>query len=145
MVPSGPKRLSGPRGMFSDNLTCLEWMLDRFWKSDFLTPKSIFGLSKPYSPKNVFWASFQNLTCPSVLNFSAKKARGVKNMTKSKDLSSGFLIWGIFLKIFDFLHPLKPKSSIFKPKCLPLKLKKLKKFPKKMNFFNFLKMLPKCS
>ena len=122
MFPSGPKRLFGPRNMFSDNATCLEWILDRFWKSDFLTPKSIFGLRQPYSAKNVFWASFQNLTCPSVLDFNANKARGLKNMTISKDLSSRFLIEGLLFEKIDFLwifslRPFKNRPNLFK-KCL---------------------------
>ena len=119
MVPSGPKPLFQARRMFFDNLTCLEWILDRFWKSDFLTPKSIFGLRQPYSPKNVFWASFQNLTYPSVLNFNTNKAREVKNMTISKDLSSRFLIEGLLFEKIDFVWIFSLRT--FKNRPNPLK------------------------
>ena len=104
MLPSGPKRLSGPQNMFSDNLTCLEWILDWFWKADFFNSKIDFLRHGCFtSEKNVFWASFQNLTCPSVLNINTNKARRFKNMTISKDLSSGFLIEGLLFEKIDFL------------------------------------------
>ena len=132
MVPSGPKPLFGPRRMFFVNLTCLEWILKPCWKSDFLTPKFSFGLRQPYSSKNVFGASFQNLTCPSVLNFNANKARGVKNMTISKDLSSGFLIEGLLFEKIDFLwifslRPFKNRPNLFK--------KRFKKWEKSQKMF----------